>query len=191
MCCKVTTMNKRIVIAVALVCVIAFAAPALPLTLAPEFMGLGVLIGYDMGMGSVRLDFEIYVGLLDNSILPEASHFGVGFTIQYWMRAPLIGMSLDGLYWWGPDSSGSGSLVVPIKLDLGVALGRERLFGVGLAAGVEDYAVSLGSGTYLTLKALGEIDAWSNGEINPSVMAGSVFDFQPPSGGDYYTYYYY
>lgn len=182
-------MDKRIAIAAALLCAVGRAASALPSTLAPDYMGTEVLIGYDFGMRSVRLDLGIYLGLLDDSMLPGADHFGFGFSFQLWTATNLVGMWLDGLYWWGPDSSGPGDVVVPIKLSLGGAL-QKRLFGVRVAAGLEDFALPLDSDTFVTLKALGEIDVWFNGEIDPLVMAGSAVDFHPPNPGPYsYTYY--
>jgi len=45
---------------------------------------------------------------------------------------------------------------------------------------------------FLTVKALGEVDIWSNGRIDPLVMAGGAFEGTTgtPSGGGYTIYYY-
>lgn len=188
-------MNKRIVLAAALLCAAAFAASGLPSTFLDSsstdgFLGAGVMIGYDFGHRSVCLEIELFYGM--------TNRFGVGLT---WVtdvpKLTLGSFSLDGLYWLDPDSSGYGAIVVPVKVRLAMSVSPENefLFGAGLAAGLQDYAFAVYStgDLFLSVKALAEIDFWSSGHVDPLVMAGGTFEGTTgtPSGSSYVIYYYY
>ncbi|HET6450619.1 MAG TPA: hypothetical protein VFI08_04875 [Spirochaetia bacterium] len=190
-------MSRRIILAVFLVVVSAVAASALPSTFLDSsstdgFLGVGVMVAYDVERGSTSLAAELFFG--------TTSRIGVGLT--WLMKLPSFdtgNFSIDGLYWYDPDSTGYGAIVVPVKVRLGFDFGRggsDFLWGVGVAAGVQDYAFAVDDtgDLFLTLKAMGEIDYWSDGHIDPLVMAGSTFEGTTGTSSDssgYVIYYYY
>lgn len=184
---------RRFVLAAVLLC-IAMAAFALPSTFLDSsstdgFLGAGVMAAYDVAHGRWSLVAELFYG--------TTSRFGVGLTWMMGLPDFRFGsFSLDALYWYDPDSTGYGAIVVPLKLRLAIdaGAGNDLAFGAGLAAGLQDYALSLYStgDLFLTLKALAEVDFWSTGRIDPVVMAGGSFEgtLGTPSGTGYVIYYY-
>ncbi len=188
-------MRRRFIVVVLILVAAAAMAPALPSTFLDSsstdgFIGVGVMAGWDFSRGAPTLDLELFYGM--------TSRFGIGLT--WVMTIPDFhsgSFSVDGLYWWDPDASGYGAFVVPIKLRLAIdaAPGNDLVFGAGLAAGIQDYAFAVYTtgDLFLTLKALAEVDVWSNGRVAPSVMAGGTFEgtLGTPSGSGYTIYYYY
>ncbi len=196
-------MKTRLLLVFWLLCAAAatgFAIP--PGLLDPNYdggIGGGILFSIDPMNGKMQVGFELY--------WLSRSRFGVGFTsfVNLSKSLGLDSFSLDGLYYLDFDPTGNGFAVIPIKLRLGI-FGAQSDLGVGLASGIEYYAVPMTfdqndnivlsedpnlSDFFLTLKALVELD-YTGGTLTPWLMGGAtLIGTIGGEGGGGYTYYYY
>ena len=167
----------------------------------PQFdggVGGGVLFSIDPTSGKMGLGFELY--------WLSRTRFGEGITTFFGIQNnQAFSFSFDGLYYLDYESSGNGFAVIPIKLRLGT-FGEPEVFGIGLASGIEWYALPLSfdqndnivlagdpmsAGFFMTLKALAELD-FAGGRLIPEIIGGcSLIGTIGGGAGGYVVYYYY